>query len=286
MCNMQTAYSRKRPLGIDELDANRAKVSAHKYGFFLCKRGTARILLGEKTYSIACNHLCIYTPNTFLRILERSDDLGGILQEDGVDAYYPALSSIPVKKRLSIREHPVVVISEAEAENITLLSDILDRGLDTPPESEETGTAGRIHENYLVHLRHALCMNVCEAYFNNRPLPAMPRDREDLIFDRFLISLHTSCHRTVRYYAEEQHLSPYYFSTLIRNKSGRSALQWIAQVTMACARQYLDDPAASIKEIAERLHFPDQSTFGRYFKHHERCSPSQYRINNQINIMP
>ena len=25
------------------------------------------------------------------------------------------------------------------------------------------------------------------------------------------------------------------------------------------------------------MHFPDQSTFGRYFKHHMACSPGEYR---------
>lgn len=33
----------------------------------------------------------------------------------------------------------------------------------------------------------------------------------------------------------------------------------------------------SIKEIADRMGFPDQSTFGRYFRHREGCSPSEYR---------
>lgn len=55
-------------------------------------------------------------------------------------------------------------------------------------------------------------------------------------------------------------------------------MQWIENVTMTFARQYLNDFAASIKEIAERLCFPDQSTFGRYFKHPEGCSPSEYRL--------
>ena len=33
----------------------------------------------------------------------------------------------------------------------------------------------------------------------------------------------------------------------------------------------------SVQEIAYRLHFPDQSYLGRYFKHHTGLSPTQYR---------
>lgn len=279
---MQNNSIHKRPLGIDELNANHYKVSVHKYGFFLCKRGTARILLGNNIYIITENHLCIYTPNTFFQILEKSDDLDGILQEDSVDAYYPAVSSINIRKRLSMRDSPIVVITQEEANNIIALTDSFNRTMELSEAKQDNEIIGSIHENYRVYLRYAICLSVCEAYFSNNPVAAVSQDRDDAIFNQFLISVYEHCHRerTVQFYAGEQHLSPYYFSTIIRGKSGKSALQWIENVTMTYARQYLNDSAMSIKQIAEHLNFPDQSTFGRYFKHREGCSPSEYRINN------
>lgn len=279
---MQNNSIHKRPLGIDELNANHYKVSVHKYGFFLCKRGTARILLGNNIYIITENYLCIYTPNTFFQILEKSDDLDGILQEDSVDAYYPAVSSINIRKRLSMRDSPIVVITQEEANNIIALTDSFNRTMELSEAKQDNEIIGSIHENYLVYLRYAICLSVCEAYFSNNPVAAVSQDRDDAIFNQFLISVYEHCHRerTVQFYADEQHLSPYYFSTIIRGKSGKSALQWIENVTMTYARQYLNDSAMSIKQIAEHLNFPDQSTFGRYFKHREGCSPSEYRINN------
>ena len=274
---MQNNSIHKRPLGIDELNANHYKVSVHKYGFFLCKRGTARILLGNNIYIITENHLCIYTPNTFFQILEKSDDLDGILQEDSVDAYYPAVSSINIRKRLSMRDSPIVVITQEEANNIIALTDSFNRTMELSEAKQDNEIIGSIHENYLVYLRYAICLSVCEAYFSNNPVAAVSQDRDDAIFNQFLISVYEHCHRerTVQFYADEQHLSPYYFSTIIRGKSGKSALQWIENVTMTYARQYLNDSAMSIKQIAEHLNFPDQSTFGRYFKHREGCTPSE-----------
>lgn len=277
---MQNNSLQKRPLDIDELNANHYMVSVHKYGFFLCKRGTARILLGNKTYLISDKHLCIYTPNTFFQILEKSDDLDGIMQQDSVDAYYPAVSSINIKKRLLMRENPVVKISQDDVLNITALSNSVNEALELPEDKRNNELLGSIHDKYLVYLRYALCLRVCEAYFSSNPVSAVPQNREDTVFNSFLVSVYEHCHqeRTVQYYAGEQHLSPYYFSTIIRAKSGKSALQWIENITMTFARQYLHDSAMSIKEIAERLSFPDQSTFGRYFKHREGCSPSEYRV--------
>lgn len=279
---MQNSPIHRRPLSIDDLNANHHKVSVHKYGFFLCRRGTARILLGNKIYLISANHLCIYTPNTFFRILEKSDDLDGILQEDSVDTYYPAVSSINIRERLSMRDHPIVVISEDEANNIVALTDALNRTQEISRENMNNETIGNIHANYLTYLRYAICLSVCKAYFSNNPVPAVTQDREDGIFNRFLISVYENCHkeRTVQFYADEQHLSAYYFSTIIRAKSGKSASQWIENATMTYARQYLNNLTVSIKQIAELLNFPDQSTFGRYFRHHEGCSPSEYRTSN------
>lgn len=63
--------SSKRPLNIDELNANHYTVSVHKYGFFLCTEGKARILLGSNTYLISRNYLCLYALTCFSRYLKR-----------------------------------------------------------------------------------------------------------------------------------------------------------------------------------------------------------------------
>ena len=278
---MEQTY--KKRLGIDELEANRGMVSVHKYGFFLCRQGSARILLGSEIYRVFPNLLCIYTPNTFFQIIEKDDALAGLLEEDEVDTYYPVISLIDIRKRLQIRRSPCVEVTEAQAEAIVRLVEILRANEVSHPVDRATTAAEEqanfLHTEYVRHLRYALCLKVLEVYFCHTPIEAMPLSREDTILNRFLVSLHTHCHkeRTVQFYADEQHLSPYYFSSIIKSKSGKSALQWIGSVTMTCCRQYLDCSTLSLKEIAERLNFPDQSTFGRYFKHHEGCSPSDFR---------
>ena len=256
--------SENRILTIDELQANHQTVSVHKYGFFLCLSGTAHILLGKNVYQLSKGSLCIYTPNTLFQILEKSADLQGILAEYGVDTFFPIVSSIDIKKRLQIRHEPCVEISQAQSDRIVQLIDIMN---------------SEANEHCAQYLRNAICVKILEVYFSNKPMPAMEQDREDKIVNRFLVSLYENYHqqRTVQFYADLQHLSPYYFSTIIKEKSGKSAMQWIESVTMTFARQYLENSDMSLKQIAEQLHFPDQSTFGRYFKQREGCSPSEYR---------
>ena len=276
--------SYRRPLKIDELNANHYMVSVHKYGFFLCREGTARILLGSNTYQISRNHLCLYAPNTFFQILEKSQNLNGILEEDYVETYHPVLNLIDIRDRLQIRNSPCVKISERQADEMKRLYDMIREngqskaGKDDLPHKQKE-LAETTRADCMLYLRYALCLKVLEVYFSNTPVEAMPQTKKDAILNRFLVSVYEHCHkqRMVQYYASEQHLSPYYFSSIIKEKSGQSALQWIGKVTMTFSRQYLECSEMSIKEIADRLNFPDQSTFGRYFKHYEGCSPSDFR---------
>lgn len=276
--------SYKPPLKIDELNANHYMVSVHKYGFFLCREGTARILLGSNTYQISRNCLCIYAPNTFFQILEKSRDLKGILEEDDVDAYLPVLNSIDIRERLRVRDSPCVKVSETQADEMARLYGMVrENGRLSAAREKSPGKRAELIEtargDCARYLRYALCQKVLEVYFSNTPVEAMPQTKDDAILNRFLVSVYENCHRqrTVRYYADEQHLSPYYFSSIIKERSGQSALQWIGNVTMTFCRQYLERSELSIKEIADRLNFPDQSTFGRYFKHHDGLSPSDFR---------
>lgn len=276
--------SYKQPLKIDELYANHYMVSVHKYGFFLCREGTARILLGSNKYQISRNYLCIYPPNTFFQILEKSPDLNGILEEDDVKTYHSVLNPIDIRKRLQVRKAPCVKISEMQAdEMIRLYNMVQENGQSTPEKDnlvdKQMELSKTTRADCMRYLRYALCLKVLEVYFSNTPVEAIPQTKEDTILNRFLVSVYENCHRqrTVQYYADEQHLSPYYFSSIIRERSGQSALQWIGNVTMTFSRHYLEYSEMSIKEIADRLNFPDQSTFGRYFKHHEGCSPSDFR---------
>ena len=107
----------------------------------------------------------------------------------------------------------------------------------------------------------------------------MKQTRKDKTFQNFLVSLYQNfnIHRDVRFYAEQQCITPRYFATLIHEVSGKTPLQWISLFVIIEAKRMLSNPKISIKEVANRLHFTDQSFFGRYFKLYAGCSPSEYK---------
>jgi len=72
-------------------------------------------------------------------------------------------------------------------------------------------------------------------------------------------------------------LTTKYFSTLIKDVSGKTAGAWINEMLVLEARVRLQNPEQSIAQIAYELNFSDPSHFGRFFKKHVGVSPLEYR---------
>jgi len=72
-------------------------------------------------------------------------------------------------------------------------------------------------------------------------------------------------------------LSPKYVSRMIKEYSGRKAIDWICEYVVAEACIMLQHTDLTVQEIAYRLNFPTQSAFGKYFKEGMGMSPKRYR---------
>lgn len=98
-------------------------------------------------------------------------------------------------------------------------------------------------------------------------------------FQRFLDLLHTSevKHRTVESYASELCLSPKYLSAICKKQSGRTANEWITEHVMEDIRYYLRQTDLSLKQVCDRLGFPNTSFFGKYVREHFGVTPIQLR---------
>lgn len=100
-----------------------------------------------------------------------------------------------------------------------------------------------------------------------------------LVFRRFmeLLVANNGKMKSVKTYAEELCITPKYLSSICKSVSGRTALEWIHDYTVKAIEQYLRRSNLSIKEISERLEFPNLSFFGKFTKNHLGQSPTQYR---------
>lgn len=101
----------------------------------------------------------------------------------------------------------------------------------------------------------------------------------DVIFRRFLDILGNSSvkRQKVEYYAERLFITPKYLSVVCKTCSGKTALQWIQEYVNDEVGYYLKQTDLSIKEISDKLGFPNASFFGRYVKQHFGASPKSIR---------
>ena len=233
----QTAY---QMLDIGQLLANDATVSQNKYGFFLCRKGEADILLDNHSFHIEAGVLCLYTPYTFIRIIRHTDNIEGCLMEGELDTIQSALSNIPAAERFAIRSHPCVKLGTAECQRLEQAVEMLTARTELLRKAEKPRSVRLLH-TLVQALLQALCLEVLEIYFNCTTIEELPQNREEKIFNRFLMSVFRNCNeeRSVTFYAREQHLSPNYLSTIVKNQSGRTAIQWIETFTLLQAQHYL-----------------------------------------------
>lgn len=262
----------------DELDANYGTVSLNKCGICLCRQGWADVLMNNHRYHIEKNGLCLYTPYTFIRILQHSDEFDGYLMEADLEVLSAALENIPVMNRLFIRNHPCTQLLPEQNRRLEQMLEVLDLRHEKMLQATAF-RSGKLLRLAVQNLIQAFLFELMEIYFDSSPVEESRQGREEQIFNTFLMSVHRHCdkERSVMFYADEQNLSPNYLSSVVRAKSGRTAIQWIETITLIHAQHYLVSTRLSVKEVAEKLNFPDQSTFGRYFKKLCGASPKEYR---------
>ena len=126
-----------------------------------------------------------------------------------------------------------------------------------------------------------LALEIVTLFAENQETGSPRLSRQDQVFRNFTISLakNVSRHRTVEFYANEACLTPKYFSTVIKKRSGKLPMDWITERTIVLIKFLLQNSDKSIQEISNDLNFPNQSFFTRYFKNHTGFTPSAFRLN-------
>lgn len=254
----------------------------NKCGIFYCQRGSVEVSLEGCHYHIKPGDVYIYMASTLVHLLHKSEDAEGIMVE--VDFYYilPIVNKvINVESQLFMRKNPCVSLSgEQYAHFEYLLNNLWDR-INAEDCQKENVQYQHLKLELIKSMGQTICYEILNMYFTNQPLQPLQQGKKDVVFQNFMLSLFRFYRkeRDVSFYARMQHITPRYFSAIIKEKTGDSALQWIVRMVITEAKQLLEESDLSIKEIADQLNFPTQSFFGKYFKQYVGVSPKEYRNN-------
>ena len=254
----------------------------NKCCIFYCQRGSVEVSLEGCHYHIKPGDVYIYMASTLVHLLHKSEDAEGIMVE--VDFYYilPIVNKvINVESQLFMRKNPCVSLSDEQCAHFEyLLNNLWDR-INAEDCQKENVQYQHLKLELIKSMGQTICYEILNMYFTNQPLQPLQQGKKDVVFQNFMLSLFRFYRkeRDVSFYARMQHITPRYFSAIIKEKTGDSALQWIVRMVITEAKQLLEESDLSIKEIADQLNFPTQSFFGKYFKQYVGVSPKEYRNN-------
>lgn len=250
-------------------------------GFLLCKKGWVKVRLNDSEYTIREGDMYIYVSTTVIHVQAWSDDIEGIIFKSTLDYIIPFVERAAAQKViLNIRNNPRVTLSVQQQQNVEEIASLLDRKISIYEKMGGETTQRKFMVRELECLAETLFTEIFISYTDNQPTTPEASNNKDKIIYQFIASLFKNYkrEREVKYYAEQQFLTPRYFSTIIKERTGKTALTWISEMVISNACQLLTYSDLSVKEIAQELNFPTQSFFGKYFKQYMHCSPSSYRL--------
>lgn len=251
-----------------------------KAGMFLCLSGSLELIANNHAFHLERGGLYIISPLIEICKVSQSDDFSGIYIVDELEVFYPVIHSIiDTVMNLQLRNAPCLQLSDDDIQFVVQRKALIDS------KKEDLNQSGIEEEKRLLSrmlhlLEQETLLEVIRIYFRNRLVDSHPIEKRESIVYNFIYSLHQHFkeQRSVSFYANEAHLSVGYFTAVVKEKTGRTPLDWIVEITIAQAKLLLEKSKKSIKEIAAELNFPEQFTFRKYFKQHTGMPPKEYRL--------
>lgn len=255
-------------------------VPAATFGIMLCSGGEASAHIGSHAHRLCRGSLAVLFPYSLFTFDSRGSDFDGWFVEINVSLLISTMASLPIADRLAIRQRACVKLPDEEYGRLASVLSVMEGHAAPsapPPQGTGLSTLSGMTRRALAGV--AISEALAGVLRQTGPGDSARTDTMHETFNRFILSLakNGARERSVAGYAAEASMTPNYFSSYIKRVSGRTATHWIRLVAITMARHYLSSTTMNVKEIAYAMGFPDQSTFGRYFKSACGMSPADFR---------
>jgi len=123
-------------------------------------------------------------------------------------------------------------------------------------------------------------------YFFHQCTEKVVQSRGTQLVEQFLklVQGHFRVERQLGYYSRMMCLSTKHLSATVKAVTGKTAGDWIEDYVMLEAKALLSNTDMTVSQVSDYLHFPDASTFGKYFKRNTGLSPKEFRKQNGGNL--
>ena len=245
--------------------------------FFICLRGQASVTIDLKDYTLTPGTEVLLLPGSIFRIKSLDEDFTISLFSFPLNMFHEASFGMEPGYFGFLKEHPCY----ARPDHPNTMAEGLLHALEAVYADKRNRYRTLIAKNLL---RCCLLEIYDRSYrfFGRQQIEGS--NRQDELFKKFmtLVHEHAAREREATFYADKLCISTKYLTGICRHVSGAAAKVIIDRFAILEIKVLLQSTELSIQEISDRLHFPDQSYLGRYFKRHEGISPKEYRAGNQM----
>ncbi|MDP4271697.1 MAG: helix-turn-helix domain-containing protein [Bacteroidota bacterium] len=241
--------------------------------FAMCLEGSAEIEINLNYIKIEPNIVFVILPDHLVRVISMSEDIS--IRFFAISESF--MNSIQLNTRadfsiyLFFRDNPVLNMAEDEKKLILQYYEMIH----AKKYIENSTTREFVVKNLFLAMLYEMM-----ALFQSRYIPSdIKKSHKEDTFTTFkmLIFEHFREERGLNFYAEKLCITPKYLSTLCKSLTGKTAAEWIEDVVILEAKALLKTPEMNIQMVSDRLNFPDQSFFGKYFKRLTGITPGEYK---------
>ena len=243
---------------------------AGAFFYILVETGTAEFVVDCHSYIVGKGDMLLVAPRMSVKLMKKSSDFGtcGLCMEP---FFFDSLSiGSYVYKRLYNSSHTTYVLrlEDSDTVHIRKTLDLMSHYLTSDHPAEMAGS-----------LVNFLLLQITEIFHSQNVHPAGRVKHSDALFRLFrkLLAENYRKEHELQFYADSLHISQTYLSRVIRQISGKTVNNYIAEALYTDARRLLVFTDLTVKEIAEQLGFSDQSSFGKFFKKKSETSPANFR---------
>ena len=261
------------------LDGLRFPYKIDKVTQIVVTRGRFSCIVDFRTYSLDAPAVAIFLPGQVVESFETDDDFTGfgiMMSSDFTDSMNLPIS---LQERLFIKNTQFYSIS---SEVVDVLSSVYRQVSSLIKQHDNP-----YKEDIIRHLFSAYYYGLGYYMHGLQSKPSSLTAQQEKC-EKFmsLVSEHFKTEREIEFYANKLCVSKKYLSSLLKQETGMTALEWIERYVVLYAKSCLTSTTMTIQQISDELEFSSQSVFGKYFKRVEGVSPKAYRHSCKSDDMP
>ncbi|MCR5077969.1 MAG: helix-turn-helix domain-containing protein [Prevotella sp.] len=239
----------------------------------LCTSGKAQYTVDTKQHQVGQGDVIIISEGQVVGDYMLSPDCKGIALMMSYGFFHNTVSGIHEMSALFLftRTHPVFHLNQQQTKELEdYIEHIKQKIIDTDH---------RFRRELVMTMLKALIYDMSNIIYRFQQTETAGQTRAEVIFRDFIqdVEKNFRTERRVSWYAKKLCITSKYLSETVRSISKRTPSEWIDSYVTRELRVLLKNSTMSIKQIAEELHFANQSFMGKYFKEHVGMSPSQFR---------